>query len=101
MEEFRGQVSGWLNTAPRGLDIVASASGQDALPVVESLELDAQRLSDAQPPSSIDQDWRDGVVAYAEDLAQLRTAITDGSGVSAPLNAARTSVESLRTLVGL
>lgn len=101
IETFRGQVSGWLNTAPRGLDIISGASDQDALPVVDSLQQDAQRLSDAQPPSSIDQKWRDGVSAYAKTLAQLRSAITSGSGVPGAVDAARTSVQNLRSLVGL
>jgi len=100
-ETFRDQVSGWLNTAPRGLDIISRVGDQDALPVVDSLQQDAQRLSDAQAPSSIDQKWRDGVSAYAKTLAQLRTAITSGSGVPGAVDAARTSVQNLRSLVGL
>jgi len=100
-ETFRDQVSGWLNTAPRGLDIISRVGDQDALLVVDSLQQDAQRLSDAQAPSSIDQKWRDGVSAYAKTLAQLRTAITSGSGVPGAVDAARTSVQNLRSLVGL
>lgn len=101
LEAFRGQVSGWLNDAPRGLDIIAGASGQDALPVVDTLQQDAQRLSDTQPPSSIAQEWRDGVSAYAQTLSKLRSAISNDSGVPAAIDAARTSVQKLRTLVGL
>jgi hypothetical protein len=98
---FRGQVSGWLNDAPRGLDIIAGASGQDALPVVETLQQDAQRLSDVQAPSSIASKWDDGVADYAQRLTQLRTAITNDSGVPAAVDAARKSVDALRSLVGL
>lgn len=101
IEVFRERVSGWLNDAPRGLDIIAGASGQDALPVLDTLQQDAQRLSDAQPPSSIEPAWRDGVAAYADRLAELRSAITSGSGVSGAVDAARSSAQSLRTLVGL
>jgi hypothetical protein len=101
IEVFRGQVSGWLNDAPRGLDIIAGASGQDALPVVDTLQQDAQRLSDAQAPSSIASKWQDGVADYAQRLAQLRTAITNDSGVPAAVDAARKSVNGLRSLVGL
>ncbi|MFK3679828.1 hypothetical protein ACI2IP_19050 [Microbacterium sp. NPDC090218] len=101
IEVFRERVSGWLNDGPRGLDIIADASGQDALPVVDTLQQDAQRLSDAQPPSSIAQAWRDGVTAYSARLAQLRTAISDDSGVSSAIDAARSSVQELRSLVGL
>ncbi|MEU4016331.1 hypothetical protein AB0E56_13810 [Microbacterium sp. NPDC028030] len=98
---FRERVSGPLGAAPRGLDIIAGSSGQDALSVVDTLQLDAQGLSDARPPSSIGAAWHDGVSAYSERLTQLRTAISNQSGVSAAVDAARTSVQQLRTLVGL
>ncbi|WP_262000697.1 hypothetical protein [Microbacterium sp. Mcb102] len=101
VEVFRGQVSGWLNSAPRGLDIIAGASGQDALPVVDTLQQDAQRLSDAQAPSSIASKWYDGVTDYAQRLTQLQAAITNDSGVPAAVDAARKSVTALRSLVGL
>lgn len=101
IEVFRGQVSGWLNSAPRGLDIIAGASGQDALPVVDTLQQDAQRLSDAQAPSSIASKWYDGVTDYAQRLTQLQAAITNDSGVAAAVDAARTSVNALRTLAGV
>lgn len=101
IEVFRGQVSGWLNSAPRGLDIIAGASGQDALPVVDTLKQDAQRLSDAQAPSSIASKWYDGVTDYAQRLTQLQAAITNDSGVASAVDAARTSVNALRSLAGL
>jgi hypothetical protein len=101
IEVFRGQVSGWLNSAPRGLDIIAGASGQDALPVVDTLQQDAQRLSDAQAPSSIASKWYDGVTDYAQRLTQLQAAITNDSGVPSAVDAARTSVDALRSLAGL
>lgn len=101
IEVFRGKVSGWLNDALRGLDIVAGASGQDALPVVETLQQDAQRLSDVQPPSSMDRQWRDGVSAYAERLDELASAISGGADVGAAADAARAEAQELRSLVGL
>ena len=101
IEGFRGQVSGWLNDAPRGLDIVAGATGQDALPVVDTLQQDAQRLSDAQPPSDIAAAWEEGVAAYAERLTDLRTAITDDADVASTVDAAREAAQNLRSLVGL
>lgn len=100
-DEFRNQVSGWLDDALQGLDIVADSSGADALPVVETLQQDALRLSDAQPPSSIDQQWRDGVSTYANQLAALKQAITDNSGVGDAIDAARIAAEDLRALAGL
>ncbi|KAB1864245.1 hypothetical protein F6A08_08945 [Microbacterium algeriense] len=94
-------MSGWLNDAPRGLDIVAGATGQDALPVVDTLQQDAQRLSDAQPPSSIAAAWEDGVAAYAERLTELRTAISDDADDASAVDAARAAAQELRSLVGL
>lgn len=101
IEAFRTQVSGWLTDAPRGLDIIAGSSGQDALPVLDTLQEDAQRLSDAQPPTAIDPQWRDAVSGYAQRLTDLRTALTGGSASADSVDAARSSVQELRTLVGL
>ncbi|MBT2485407.1 MULTISPECIES: hypothetical protein [unclassified Microbacterium] len=101
VEVFRDKVSGWLSSATRGLDIVSGASGQDALPVVETLQDDAQRLSDTPPPASIQQDWSDGVTAYAQRLTDLRSAIEGDSGVAAAVDAARASAQTLKSLVGL
>ena len=101
IETFRGQVSGWLNDAPRGLDIAASASAQDALPVVDSLQQDAQRLSDAQAPSSIAEAWREGISAYSKRLSELSAAISADADVPAAVESARSAVQNLRTLIGL
>ncbi len=101
IEAFRTQVSGWLTDAPRGLDIVAGSSGQDALPVLDTLQEDAQRLSDAQPPTAIDPQWRDAVAEYAQRLADLRSAITGGSAPAGSVDAARGSVQEMRALVGI
>lgn len=101
IEVFRGNVSGWLNDAPRGLDIVVNNPGPDALPVVDSLQQDAQRLSDAQPPSSIADAWREGVATYSQRLTDLQSALENESDVPTAIDAARTAVQSLRTLVGL
>ncbi|WP_233486851.1 hypothetical protein [Zhihengliuella sp. ISTPL4] len=101
VDVFRDKVSGWLNSADRGLDIIAGASGQDALPVVDSLQEDAQRLGDALPPSSIQDSWLSGVEAYAQRLTTLRSAIESGSGVSGAIDGARSAAADLRDLVGL
>jgi hypothetical protein len=101
IETFRAQVGGWLTDAPRGLDIVANSSGQDGLAVLDTLDQDAQRLSDALPPSSIDPQWRDGVSAYGQRLAELRAAISSGSGVSGAVDAARAAVQNLTAIAGI
>jgi len=101
VEAFRGQVSGWLGDAGRGLDIVAGSSGQDALPVIDTLQQDAQRLSDAQPPASILEQWYGGISAYSQKLQDLRSAVSAGSGVSGAVDAARTELANVKALVGL
>lgn len=101
IETFRAQVGGWLGDAGQGLDIVAGSRGQDALSVIDTLQEDAQRLSDAQPPSSIAPQWREGVSAYVQKLAELRTAVTTDSGTSAAIDAARNAAADLNALTGL
>lgn len=96
---FRDQVSGWLDDALTGLDIVSGTSGQDALSVIDTLQDDAQRLSEASPPSSIASQWNDGVAAYSQRLGELRAAVSGGSAPS--VDAARSAAESLRGVVGL
>ncbi|WP_226532624.1 hypothetical protein [Microbacterium paraoxydans] len=101
MEVFREHVTGWLDDAGQGLEIAAAASGQDAIAVVDSLQQDAQRLFDAQPPSSIATDWSDGVSRYEQRLAQLRTAIAEDTATTSHIEDAQSSVDELRSLVGL
>lgn len=101
IDAFRGQVSGWLGDGGRGLDIVAGTTGQDALPVIDTLQEDAQRLSDAQPPTSISEQWYGGIGAYSQSLKDLRAAVSAGSGVSAAVHAARAELTNLQALVGL
>lgn len=101
IDAYREQVRGWLTDAVRGLDIVANAGGPDALPVVDTLQEDAQRLSDAPPPSAISEKWRNGLSTYSEKLSGLRSALSTESGVPAAVDAARAAVQNLRSLVGL
>lgn len=101
VDAFRDQVRPWLDDAVTGLDIVSDSSGQDALAVVETLQQDAQRLSDSQPPSSIDPQWREAVSGYSARLGELRSAISSGSDAGSEIEKTRTSLESLRAVVGL
>lgn len=101
LEAFRGQVQGWLSDAERGLDLAAQAGGQDAVSVVDTLQLDAQRLADAQPPANIDQKWRDGVSTYSTTLDDLRTAASAGGSLDSALSAARSALAGLETTVGM
>ncbi|WP_292776410.1 MULTISPECIES: hypothetical protein [Microbacterium] len=69
--------------------------------MIDSLQMDAQRLSDARPPASIDQMWRDGVTAYGQTLSDLRTAASAGNETKAAVAAARASAHELQSLLGL
>ena len=99
IDTFRDQVGFWLEDAERGLDIAAANSGPDAVQVVETLQEDAQRLSDILPPSSIATEWSDGVADYAQKLADLKTAASEGSDTTSAVDAARTSLQVLSDLV--
>ncbi len=101
LDAFRGQVSGWLSDAGRGLDIVARTSGQDALTVIATLQEDAQRLSDSQAPSSILEQWREGVATYAQRLTDLRAAVSEGADAASAVDAARAAAQDLKTTVAL
>lgn len=101
VEAFRGQVEAWLSDGARGLDIVASSSGEEALSSVGILQEDAERLSGVIPPSSIADEWRDGVSAYSQKLVDVRDAVSGGGDASAALDSARTALQDLSTLVGL
>ena len=101
IEVFRERVGGWLTDAPRGLDIIAGETGEAALEVVDTLEQDARRLSDAQPPSTVEAQWRDGVAAYSQRLSELNAAVSSGSDTADAVSAAREAVSKLRGIVGL
>ncbi|MFF1542082.1 hypothetical protein ACFVWL_18580 [Microbacterium sp. NPDC058269] len=101
IEVFRERVGGWLTDAPRGLDIIVAETGEAALAVVDTLEQDARRLSDAQPPSTIEAQWRDGVTAYAQRLSELNAAVSAGSDTADAVSAAREAVSKLQGIVGL
>lgn len=101
LDAFRTQVGAWLEDGSRGLDIVSGVPSSDAISVVETLQEDAQRLSDAQPPSSIAAAWRDGVSAYAQRLADLNTAVASGSDTAGAVDAARSALQTLNGIVGL
>lgn len=99
LDAFRDQVSGWLDDALTGLEIVSTSSGQDAASVVDNLRGDAQRLAEAPAPSSITADWSTRVSNYSDRLTELRKTVSSGAGAS--VDAARAAAQSLRDLVGL
>lgn len=101
VEAFRGQVQANLDNALTGLDIVAESDGDTALAVLETLEDDAQRLSETPAPSSIADAWGDALGTYTQSLANLRDAVDAGGDRSGALEDARAAVEALREIVGL
>ncbi|MEV4735661.1 MULTISPECIES: hypothetical protein [unclassified Microbacterium] len=101
VEAFRGQVEAWLSDGARGLDIVANSTGEDALSSVSILQEDAERLNGVLPPSSIADAWRDGVSTYSQNLVDVRSAVSAGTDASEALDAARSTLQSLATLVEL
>jgi hypothetical protein len=101
LSTFRGQVQPWLDDALTGLGFIADSGEQEAQSIIDTLVADAQRLSDAQPPSAIATEWRDGVSDYISSLEDVRAAVEGGSDVSGAADTSRSAVEGLRTLVGL
>ncbi|WP_426183970.1 hypothetical protein [Microbacterium sp. TWP3-1-2b2] len=98
---FAAQVQPRLDDASTGLTIAADLSGQEAAQVVESLQQDAGRLSDAAAPSSISSAWYAGVGQYSARLGELRSAFESGSNTQSAMDAATAALKDLRALVGL
>ncbi|WP_314422905.1 hypothetical protein [uncultured Microbacterium sp.] len=98
---FRDTVQGWLDDALTGLDIVSESSGQEAVDVVDTLQNDAQRLSESAPPASIESDWHAAVADYAQALSDLRAAVASGGDSSGAASSAQSAVGTVRSLVGL
>lgn len=98
---FAAQVQPRLDDASTGLTIAADLSGQEAAQVVESLQQDAGRLSDAAAPSSISSAWYEGVGQYSARLGELRGAFESGSNTQSAMDAATAALKELRALVGL
>lgn len=98
---FAAQVQPWLDDGNRGLGILADLNGQDAVQVLDTLQQDTERLSDAAVPSSIASDWQSSVSQYAARLNDLRSAYENGSDAQAALNDATTALQGVRALVGL
>lgn len=101
VEAFATDVRPLLDDALTGLSLAERAGGADAALVVESLQLDAQRLSDKNPPSSISSSWRAELSTYATRLDALHRAYTNGTNAASALSDARGAANALRGLVGL
>ncbi|WP_353112112.1 hypothetical protein [Microbacterium sp.] len=97
---FRGKVGPVLDDAGTGMKMLGGMSGQDAVQVVDQLQQDAQRLSDATAPKGIAQAWRDRVSSYSAALGKLRSAYQSGGGASGALDAVTSELAALRALVG-
>lgn len=98
---FTALVQPRLDDAETGLGFLPGMTGPDAAQVVDQLQQDAERLSDAVAPSSIAADWSAAVADYASKLVTLRSAVDAGGSTTAPLNAASSSLQVVRGLAGL
>jgi Na+-transporting methylmalonyl-CoA/oxaloacetate decarboxylase gamma subunit len=98
---FRDRVAPWLDDAATGLEFIGDSSTDEAQSIVSTLQEDAQRLSDAQPPSAIAGQWHRDVDTYLERLSDLESAVSSGADTSAAVEAARASLELLRDSAGL
>ena len=98
---FAALVQPRLDDASTGLSIAVGSSGQEAVQVVETLQQDAGRLSDAAAPSSISSTWYDGVGQYRARLDELRGAIESGSDTQSAADAVAAALQNLRAIVGL
>lgn len=101
LSTFTGQVQPWLDDAVTGLGFVADMNGQEAVQVIDSLQQDAERLSDAAAPSSIASEWQSAVAEYASKLSAVRGAFEDGAAPQSAIDGATASLQELRDLVGL
>ncbi|MGB4138084.1 MAG: hypothetical protein WA971_16085 [Microbacterium sp.] len=96
---FRDKVGPVLDDADTGLGFASGSSGQDAVQIVEQLQQDAQRLSDAVAPGSIADQWRTVVADYQAALSDLRSAYESGGSPTAALDSAQSAVAALRALI--
>lgn len=100
LESFTAQVRPRLDDAVRGLDLIQSNMDVGAQ-IVDSLQKDAEVLSDSPAPSALSAEWGTAVTRYASTLADLRAAFDDGSDPQNPLSASHDSLSRLRAVVGL
>lgn len=98
LETFTSQVQPRLADATRGLDLVQDNMDVGAQ-IVDSLQQDADVLSDTAAPSSMADDWSAAVSEYAGALKDLRAALDGGSEPQAALDAARAALSRLNALI--
>ncbi len=101
VSSFAGQVRPWLDDAATGLGYVADSNGQEAAQIIDTLQQDAQRLSDAGPPRSIASDWYPALGDYSAKLGELRSAADNGVVSQSALNGTKNALKALRSLVGI
>lgn len=98
VEVFRGIVQPRLDDARTGLGMISAQPGEGG-PVVDQLLQDAQRLSDAVPPSGIADQWRSALSDYSQSLSDVRAAL-NGGDTGGAVAAAQQKVTTLLSLVG-
>ena len=101
LEVFQAKVTPVLNDARTGLEMLSPTTEPDSVQIVEQLQGDAQRLSDATPPTAIAQQWQEAVSAYLRALGELHSAYDRDAGVSTALTTARSALTSLAEVAGV
>lgn len=96
---FRTKVQPVLDDAGTGLSYARDSSGQQGVQLVDQLQGDAGRMSDAVAPNSIAREWSERVSAYGTALNRLRTAFESGASTAGPLSAAQAALNELQDLV--
>ncbi len=97
---FTSQVQPRLDVAVNGLDLIRQNIDLGA-EIVDSLQQDANILSDTPAPGSIADAWSTKVAEYATRLAELRATYDDGSDHQSAVDAAAAALQEVRALVGL
>ncbi|MBY6060678.1 hypothetical protein [Microbacterium esteraromaticum] len=96
---FRGNVQPLLDDAARGLSFAGDSTGAEGVQLVDQLQGDAGRMSDAVAPRSIANEWADRVSAYGAALDKLRAAFETGTSTGSPLAAAESAQKRLQQLL--
>ncbi|UNK69711.1 hypothetical protein [Microbacterium sp. H1-D42] len=96
---FRGKVQPLLDDAVTGLTYARDSDAQEGVQLMDQLQGDAGRMSDAVAPSSIAKAWGTRVSTYGTALDRLRTAFETGAATAGPLSSAQSALAQLQDLV--
>lgn len=101
VSDFAASVSNWLADATTGLGMIERFEASEGVGIADDLIGDAQRLSDAQPPTSISAAWATATDEYLTSLTTLKTVLSNGEDKATALSDSREKLATLNDLVGL